>query len=350
MTALQREQKDRRNSRNISIGIHILLLLAFFFLGFKSDVKKNIDTQYAVSIAFDNKVSSNSTKSQASEGAQKQKAESRAKEERKPTKKVEKLETKITKPKVTTPAKPKPKITTPTPKPQPTEPVVSTDLEVESPVVAVEEDIQVEEPEAEVYTEPEPIEIPTTEPVEVADDAPSLEDVLAEIETEAEATESEESGGQVGDVEESTEEEAGGGSKTDGDKPGTGSGYEGEGAGNHEGGDDASSGIGTGGEGLGEYDDSGDGIFGRRVTHRDRSMILNASGKSGTIVMKVCITRNGNVAFVELNEFETTIKDRKVIKNALKAMWKYKYEKDQRAPKEECGKFKVSVQNWQGVN
>lgn len=349
MTAQQIVAKDKRKSRNISIGFHIILLLIFFFFGFKSDPEKNIDTQYAVSIAFDNKVSSNSTKSQASEGRMKQKSESRTEEERQPTKKVDRLETEVTKPKVTTPTRPQPKIETPTPTPQPTDPVVSEDLEVESPVVAVEEDIQVDEPEAEEI--PEPIDIPTTEPVEVADDAPSLEDVLAEIESEsdAEATESEESGGPVGDVEESTVEEAGGGSKTDGDKPGTGSGYEGEGAGNHEGGDDNSSGIGTGGDGLGEFDDSGDGIFGRKVTHRDRSMIQNATGKTGKIVMKVCITRNGNVSYVELNELETTIRDSKMLKNAIRAMWKYKYEKDQRAPKEECGKFTVSVDNWQGI-
>lgn len=348
MTAQQQAVKDRNRSRIISIIFHLLLLLVFFFFGFTSDPEKNIDTQYAVSIAFDNKVSSNSTKSQASEGRMKQKSESRTEAERQPTKKVDKLEKPVTKPKVTTPTRPQPKINTPKPTPQPTEPVVSEDLEVESPVVAVEEDMQVEEPEAEEI--PEPIDIPTTEPVEIADDAPSLEDVLAEIETEAEATEeAEESGGPVGDVEESTVEEAGGGSKTDGDKPGSGSGYEGEGAGNHEGGDDSSSGIGTGGSGLGEYDDSGDGIFGRRVTHRDRSMIMNATGKSGKIVMKVCITRNGNVAYVELNDLETTITDSKMLKNAIRAMWKYKYEKDQRAPKEECGKFTVTVDNWQGI-
>lgn len=348
MTTQQLHDKDKRKSRNISIGFHSILLLAFFFMQFTTDPKKNIDTQYAVSIAFDNKVSSNSTKSQAAEGRQRQKTESRNKENREPAKKVERLENKVTKPKVTSKPTPKPEITKPTPQPkvtEPTEPVVSEDLEVESPVVAVEEDIEVEAPEAEEI--PEPVEIPTTEPVEESSDSPSLEDVLAEIETEA--AETGESGGPVGDVEESTAEEAGGGSKTDGDKPGTGSGSAGEGAGNHEGGDDDSSGIGTGGDGLGEYDDSGDGIFGRKVTYRDYSMVQSATGKSGKVVMRVCITRNGNVSFVELDEFATTIDDRKMIKNALKAMWNYKYEKDMSAPKEECGKYTLTVDNWQGI-
>ena len=77
-------------------------------------------------------------------------------------------------------------------------------------------------------------------------------------------------------------------------------------------------------------------------------MIMNATGKSGKLVMKVCITPNGDVSLVEMIDSETTIRDTQTLKNAVNAMWNYKYEKDEQAPEEECGKFTVTVDNWKG--
>lgn len=96
-------------------------------------------------------------------------------------------------------------------------------------------------------------------------------------------------------------------------------------------------------KGVSRYDDSGNGIYGRMVTYRDKSMILATGRENGTIVMKVCINQEGQVSFVELNEQQTTIKNLVTLKNVLKAMWNYRYTKDENAPNEECGKFTITV-------
>ena len=89
----------------------------------------------------------------------------------------------------------------------------------------------------------------------------------------------------------------------------------------------------------------------RKVIYRDRSMLKGANPQqSGEIVMKICIDRKGDVVYVELDENESSIDDKEVLKNALRSMYKYKYEADATAPKEECGKFTVSIDNWKGTN
>lgn len=87
----------------------------------------------------------------------------------------------------------------------------------------------------------------------------------------------------------------------------------------------------------------GIGQASRKVIFRDKSMITNATSKSGTIVMSVCIDREGNVSKVGLIENESSIEDTETLKNALSALGNYKYEADPNAPEEECGRFKVSV-------
>jgi len=135
-----------------------------------------------------------------------------------------------------------------------------------------------------------------------------------------------------------------------GDGEGTGKGDQGNGKGADDSGNDGDSGKGTGGTGLGEYDDSGNGIFGRRVTYRNVAPILKgASGKSGKIHFKVCVNPKGTVNFAELNELETTITDRSTLKNAIQAIYGYKFEPDPRAADEECGKIVVSIDNFQGI-
>lgn len=102
--------------------------------------------------------------------------------------------------------------------------------------------------------------------------------------------------------------------------------------------------------GIGEYDDSGNGVFGRRVIYRDMSMIKNASSASGKIVFKVCINRRGVVTYAEIISNLTTIKNKNLLKKGLSSMEKYKYEPDFTAPKEQCGRYTLKIDNFNGVN
>ena len=79
-------------------------------------------------------------------------------------------------------------------------------------------------------------------------------------------------------------------------------------------------------------------------------MIKNASKKSGKIVFKVCINRRGTVTYVEIINALTTIKDKALLKKALSSMQKYTYEPDFTAPKEQCGRYTLKVDNFQGIN
>lgn len=360
--ALSSEELHKKKGMRISLIIHGIILLLALIPFFQPDPEKNIDTQYAVQIAFDKKdivfentKSSASTKSSAASGANRPKTEV-AKPAEKPAErpKVKPAEViKVTTPKPTVqetkPApKPAPEVKTPTPTPQPSEPVEAEIVTEEAEVIAVEEEIQIDQPEPEIYEAPAPVDIPTSSPEASTSSLPSLEDILAKIEEE------------VGDImdgiptenAEPSEEDGGGGlpSSKDEAEEGTGTGDAGTGKGDGDSGDDNDDGIGNGGVGDGEYDDSGDGVFGRKVKYRDPSMIRTASSKSGVLVFKVCIGRDGNVTYAEINEFESTIKDRAIRKAALRSINKYKYEPDPTAPKEQCGKYKFTSDNVNGIN
>ena len=335
MTAAEKDHK--RKARKISFYVHgvIVLLLIFWVLPYNE--KNTIDTQFAVQVAFDNSKSSNSTLAKAAMGKKRNAIQKIETIERKPTEKVE----------VNTKQPELPEIKTPEPS-APSEPVVTDMIEEESEIVAIESDIEIQEPEPDIVEEPMPIDIPASTPGSGTNTSgENLDDILADIEEPVENTEM----GIPTEIEESTPEE---GTTSPGGIPsteeGTGTGEAGDGTGDGESGTDADDGVGENAAGDGVYDDSGDGIFGRRVVYRNiKQMLQTASSKSGKIVMKVCIDRSGVVTYVELNELLTTIKDRKMIRNAMSAMWDYKYEPDNSAPREECGKFSVSVDNFNGI-
>ena len=344
---------NRNKARRISLLVHLLLVLISWVVTFDKDPEKTIDTQYAVTVSFQeiefkNTKSSNSTKSSASQGKQRPKEpEVRKIEKPKPT------EVKIPQPTTKPTQTPKP---TEAPKPEPTDPVFSETTAEESEIEAVEEEVIVDEPEPEYIPESDPDPEPVEEEVFVSNpDLPSIEDVLDEIEITDDPEEStqveipsEEPGSSDS---ESTTEGTGDSDSSlkDGEEGGTGRGNEGSGKGNDDGGDDSDSGRGSGGAGEGEFDASGDGIFGRKVLYRDPSMIAHVSGKSGKIVFKVCISRGGRVSVVQIDELETTIKDVATLRKALDAMSNYKYEPDLTAPREQCGKFTVSIDNFRGL-
>ena len=343
-------QKNWNTSLGRSIALHVLLLLLAFLFRLQSDPNKDIDTQYAVTVSFEevefrNTKSSNSTKSRSSEGAQRAKSES--------PKKIE--APKPTEVKVPTPAKTQPKpVPTPTPPveaQEPTPPVISETTTEESEIEAVEEPIEVEDPEPEYIPEPTPDPIPADEPVIINNpELPSLDDIIGDInddpiEMEEENVPAEETGS--GDESSST---SGSGdsdpSLKDGDG-GSGKGDTGDGRGSDADGDDGDSGRGTGDHGEGEYDASGHGIFGRQPIYNDKTM---PNSKSGKLVFKICINRRGIVTYVEINELETTIKDYDVLRQGLESMRKYKFEVDLSAPKEQCGKYSYVIDNFKGFS
>ncbi len=338
------------NSLNKSIAIHVFLLLIAWFLKLPYDPDKNIDTQYAVTVNFQNidftnTKSSNSTKSQSKEGVQRPESEA--------LKKIEVSQpTKIEVPTVTPP---KPTPTPPATKPTPTDPVFSETTTEESDIQAIEEEIEVEDPEPEFIPEESPEPVPSAEPVVLNPELPSIEDIIGDIDDEpidiAEETDIflEEEG--TDDAAETSQEGSADRDPSiqDDSDAGTGKGDSGAGKGSDSSGDDNDSGIGTGDHGEAEFDTSGDGIFGRKVIYRDPSMIALASSKSGQIVFKVCISRKGNVSYIEIDDFKTTINNRSLLKKALNALHKYKYEVDYTAPKEQCGQYTLKVDNYKGV-
>ena len=334
--SLSRERK--RKSTRITIGVHALLLLLAFFM--RCEHEKAAENQYAVAINFEEIIpppeekleefveSSNSTKSQSSEGAPKETADKPAE--------IEEVEQKVletTKPEVEIP-KPTPDI------PTPIEEIVSeTVSEEESDVTAVEEDIEIAEPELEPVPDPEPDPEPIPDPDPTPRTNPgqtsktgSILDILKD-----KLGGSKDEGNKEGDP-----------SRSDGEPGGTGKGDSGTGKGSDASGNDGDSGRGDGGLGEGEYDGSGAGVFGRKVIYRNPNVIkLGFENQEGKIItVKVCVDRAGNVRYAELLDTETNaIMTRAQAKKVIFEFKKYKYEEDFKAPKEQCGKIKLRIQN-----
>ncbi len=63
--------------------------------------------------------------------------------------------------------------------------------------------------------------------------------------------------------------------------------------------------------------------------------------KSGNVSVKVCVNRTGVVIYTEILQAESSIKDRDILKKCLSAIKEYKFESDQYAPKEQCGKLNI---------
>ena len=339
------------NSLRTSIVLHFFLLLIAWWLKFESDPDQNIDTQYAVTVSFQNvefknSVSSKSTKAQANAGRQRPKSEA--------PQKIETAKTEAIKLPTPTPPKPSPP-TPPVEEPTPTDPVITETTTDVSDIQAVEEEIEVDEPEPEYIPEESPEPIPNTEPAIILNpELPSIDDIIGDInddpieteeetnypsETEGNNTESRDGGGLADD-------EA---SLKDGEEGGTGRADQGSGAGNGDSGNDSDSGISDSGYGEGEFDASGDGIFGRKVTFHPYAALAKVYAKSGKIWIKTCVNRSGRVTYVEIDELNTTVEDRYILRDALEAARQYKFEEDFSAPREQCGVLRINVDNFRGI-
>lgn len=326
MTAELLEKRDKNKARNTSIVIHLLLLLIAFFYFWTMDIKPVPKENVTTYVAIEFKESSLSKYAHADAGKKKAKTES-----------TKKIETKKPKPIVTPP---KPKVVVPVPKPvekpTPTDPIITETPMDESPVEAVEEIIEVEDPE--------PEDIPEEVVEEVEEEVITEEDLEELLQEEQEGEESSEeaeveaeSGGTSGDggnddTDSSIEGDGGTGESNSGDGDGASSG------------DDGDEGVGDAGAGTGDYDGSGDGIFGRKIVKRNWRG-LDLSKGIGKIVLKFCVNREGDVTYVEILDEGTTESDPSKLKKALTAMKGYKVQKDPNAPAEQCGKylFKIDV-------
>jgi len=312
LLAMEKENK-RKGMRN-SIILHLLLLLIAWLYAFPPKVpdvpviEVAIEFEKSKYVEFTKENSNNSRKAEADKGKTRAKTEEVKQVKTTPTE--VKTETK-TAPPVPTPPTPVKDVT-------PTEPIVSEVLEEESPVEAIEEEMEFDEPEEEVIPEPEVVE-------EVADTKPAKP-----------AFESGPATSNNSDSKTGTEKP----SSIDGDG-GNGKGDSGDGAG-ADSGDDGDSGIGTEGSGNGEFDGSGNGVFGRKVIYRNHAELaaVTASG-SGKIYVKVCINRAGKATYTEIDNFNTTITNKNTLRKALKMIKGYKFEPDPTAQKEQCGMIKL---------
>jgi hypothetical protein len=74
-----------------------------------------------------------------------------------------------------------------------------------------------------------------------------------------------------------------------------------------------------------------DGFLDRKVKKKPVVFI----DQKGTIATKICINSKGIVTYVELNNIETTIKEKTVLKSVLQATRKFEFEP--KSVKEQCG-------------
>jgi outer membrane biosynthesis protein TonB len=344
----QNINNSQRSSRSFlnSLAIHSILLLFAFFFKLNADLTPPdppIEKEFEIDIDIPevrakmrkpprpkiekleemNAETSNSTKAEADKGESRplnpevQKVE--VNDPKPPPAKVEPTPTPAPTPKPTPAPPAKAPTTSPTPAPKPS---------TQSPVVTKESDVEVDAPKKEApVTKPAPAPSPSTtsgngggKPSSNPPSSPTTSPTSGK--------------GTVGST-------TGTGDKPQSNTDGNGKGKSDSGTGLGDGkGSDVTSGSGNTSDGTGEYDGSGNGIFNRHPVYSNwRAFPLE---QSGTVVMKVCINREGNVTFAEVMP-ATTIKDKSLLRRFVKAIRGYKYAKKPSAPEEECGKFTYKI-------
>ncbi len=316
------EISRRKKSRNIAIGVHILLLLLIWFYKLPEKDLDELESKppYPIRVDIEFKESSMSKLAHSDSGRQRAKADAAppaqevTKEEtpqETPTEVVKPEEIEITKPDVIEIKRPDIKIPNPTPTPR-DEVIITKTPADESPVkVSI----------------PKPTPAPTPTPTPPSSSSSST------TKTTSKTSGSGTSGSDPGKS-----------STIDGSATGTGKGDSGSGAGSSKG-NDNDSGKGNASSGTGAYDGTGNGVFGRKVIYRDLSVVAKGVNVSGRVVTKVCINQAGIVTYAEINGAETTIKDRETLRKYLHAARTYKFQPDLSAPKEQCGKLSFKVDN-----
>ncbi|MFZ1704621.1 MAG: hypothetical protein WAT79_09770 [Saprospiraceae bacterium] len=295
------EAKNSRKGRNVSITIHLLLLLIAFLYVLPTTNQDELEEKppYAVKVDFTFEESSLSKYAHDDAGAKRPRSEAQAET---PAEEVKQEQT------------PEP-VQEPTPTEiQPVDPISTTTTSDESPVVVIERPKPVFKTPDIIKPSPKTNDDVYTPPVKTNPAPPK--------------TPSTSSSGS------STTKP----SSLPGTDSGTGKGDSGTGAGKTSG-NDGDEGKGNSSNGTGAYDGSGDGVFGRKVVYRDTKAAVAAMTVSGTVTIKICVNRGGIVTFAEVLEKETTIRDRNTWRNFMKAAYKYKVAVDYSAPEEQCGKL-----------
>ena len=79
----------------------------------------------------------------------------------------------------------------------------------------------------------------------------------------------------------------------------------------------------------------------RKIIYRSMSTTgFSFRTESGKITVNICINRDGIVDFAEIDFTNTTIKNKKVLKDFLLRATEYKYQPQMDAPIQQCGKLK----------
>jgi hypothetical protein len=84
--------------------------------------------------------------------------------------------------------------------------------------------------------------------------------------------------------------------------------------------------------------------LGRAIIEIPNLGSLLRSHLTGLITVKMCVNPAGDVIYSELLKDETTITDKRILKEALKVSRAYKFEKDLNAPEEQCGTFTFKLE------
>lgn len=269
--------QDKKKAKRIAFWFHTILLIGFTIPFLTQTITKS-PTNYekVITIEFDD------FKSAAAKSS-----------------------TKAATPATTQPvATPKPveapkKVETPKPIPTKTAPRKPV-LKTPEKAPTIKEAPVVKETPPVVKPTPKPIEpTPTPEPVVEAEAAP---EASTETSTEASGTASDKGEGDIGTSDS-------GNAETDGKAD----------------------------EGDNGMDFSGDGLFSRRVIHR--AEIKQLTKEEGTIVINLCVNRTGRVVYTDFNKEESTIDTPDLIREAMQATIKYRFEKDYTASAKQCGKM-----------
>jgi len=91
--------------------------------------------------------------------------------------------------------------------------------------------------------------------------------------------------------------------------------------------------------GSSRFDDSGEGIFGRKVVHRNIGEVLKLTKSldNAKIVSKICIDREGKISSVQLSSESSTIANQELLTRFKKALFGYRFQPNSKAYIEECG-------------
>lgn len=296
----QDQEKRRKRSFWFSVYVHVAILLLALFPFMIETPPFDVDRQQSIVIEFTNDNASSKKAAYKLEAGPPAEAKQ---ESRKAQPKVQQVETKPVETKVENPTKPVedikiPVLTDPNSSDLPTEPVFEEPKEEEK------------EPVEEVQKKTEPVEKPAEKPVDVPNNSmPNLEDLIFG---------EEENGGDDPNQTEGDAKKSGGG----GFDP-----YS----------QDESWGNSPWGSGDSGTEVLGEGIFGRKVIYR--ADVAKMSQKSGSIVVKICVNRQGNVTTSEYIRQGSTITESAQIRRAEEIAARYRFEADYSAPVEQCGKL-----------